>query len=164
MWTTMDSPIDQLRIVEDNGALTRIEFSPLEAHTIPFDDAFPESARADAEPVLAEAVRQLDAYFDGTLKEFDLPLCPAGTEFQRRVWERLRAIPWGETRSYGAIATELGLNQGASRAVGLANGRNPLPVVVPCHRVIGANGKLTGFAGGLRRKQVLLDLEKPGLF
>jgi len=110
--------------------------------------------------VLVEAVRQLAAYFDGTLTDFDLPLAPQGSDFQQRVWEQLRGIGYGETASYGAIAHRLGMTNAASRAVGLANGRNPIPIVIPCHRVIGANGTLTGYAGGLERKQLLLDLER----
>lgn len=106
----------------------------------------------------ADVTEQLAAYFGGRLRRFDLPLCPEGTKFQQNVWMQLRAIPYGETRSYGQIAEALG-SPGASRAVGLANGRNPLPIIVPCHRVIGADGSLTGFAGGMDRKRFLLDLE-----
>jgi methylated-DNA-[protein]-cysteine S-methyltransferase len=114
--------------------------------------------------VLAEAVRQLTAYFDRELTEFDLPLAPVGTAFQVRVWEQLAKIGYGQTASYGEIAGRLGMTNAASRAVGLANGRNPIPIVVPCHRVIGANGTLTGYAGGLQRKQQLLELEQDALF
>ena len=120
--------------------------------------------RADDAPVLVETARQLAAYFDRSLRVFDLPLAPHGTDFQKRVWKELSAIEWGTTASYGEIAHRLGMTNAASRAVGLANGRNPIPIVVPCHRVIGANGSLTGYAGGLERKQVLLDLETDGLF
>jgi methylated-DNA-[protein]-cysteine S-methyltransferase len=109
-------------------------------------------------------VRQLRAYFDRDLKEFDLPLALVGTDFQRRVWEQLTRIGYGETVSYGDIAARLGMNAGASRAVGLANGRNPVAIVVPCHRVIGAKGTLVGYAGGLERKQMLLSLEQDALF
>ena len=104
------------------------------------------------------------AYFDGDLRDFDLPLAPAGSEFSQRVWKELQALPYGETASYGQIAARLGHTNAASRAVGLANGRNPIPIVIPCHRVIGANGTLTGYAGGLERKQLLLGLESDGLF
>ena len=114
--------------------------------------------------MLVEAVRQLRAYFDRELKEFDLPLAPVGSDFQRRVWDQLRGIGYGETASYGQIAHRLGMTNAASRAVGLANGRNPIPIVIPCHRVIGANGTLTGYAGGLERKQLLLELEQDALF
>ncbi len=155
MWTETPSPIGPLRIVEQHDAITAIEFSPWTD-----SDGRPRGERRDDHPVLAEAVRQLAAYFDGTLTEFDLPLAPAGSAFQQRVWEQLRGIGYGQTASYGAIALRLGMTAAASRAVGLANGRNPIPVVIPCHRVIGANGTLTGYAGGLERKQLLLDLER----
>ena len=98
------------------------------------------------------------------LRDFDLPLAPVGSDFQQRVWAQLRTIGYGETASYGEVARALGMTHAASRAVGLANGRNPIPVVIPCHRVIGANGTLTGYAGGLERKQVLLGIEQDGLF
>ena len=113
--------------------------------------------------MLVAAATQLGEYFAGTRTQFDLPLDPSGTDFQRRVWDELRGIGYGETASYGEIARRLGLTNAASRAVGLANGRNPLPIVVPCHRVIGANRTLTGYAGGIERKRLLLDLERPAL-
>ena len=106
----------------------------------------------------AEVTRQLQAYFSGELKEFDLPLAPEGTEFQLRVWNSLRTIPYGETISYAQLAQKIG-NPQAVRAVGLANGSNPIPIIVPCHRVIGSDGSLTGFGGGLANKQKLLALE-----
>ena len=159
MWTVMDSPIGDLRIVERDGKITQIEFSPFRDH-----DGRPRGARQDDHPLLLEAARQLRAYFARDLKEFDLPLAPVGTDFQRRVWEQLEKIAYGETASYGEIAGRLGMTNAASRAVGLANGRNPIPIVVPCHRVIGANGTLTGYAGGLERKQQLLELEQDALF
>jgi methylated-DNA-[protein]-cysteine S-methyltransferase len=159
MWTVMESPVGPLRIVEQSGAITAIEFSPFRD-----DDGRPRGERRDDEPVLAEAVRQLEAYFARDLKEFDLPLAPVGSAFQQRVWAELREVGWGETASYGEIAHRLGMTNAASRAVGLANGRNPIPIVVPCHRIIGANGTLTGYAGGLGRKQLLLALEVDGLF
>jgi methylated-DNA-[protein]-cysteine S-methyltransferase len=106
----------------------------------------------------AEAIRQLRAYFAGELTDFDLPLSLEGTEFQLRVWRSLRRIPYGETISYGQLATRLG-NPKASRAVGLANGSNPIPIIVPCHRVIGSNGSLVGYGGGLKNKKALLALE-----
>ena len=108
--------------------------------------------------VLDEAARQLDAYFSGELTDFDLPLSMAGTEFQRRVWDCLRSIPYGDTWTYGQVAEKVG-NSRAFRAVGMANNRNPIAIIVPCHRVIGADGSLTGYGGGLQRKQMLLDLE-----
>jgi len=169
MWTTLDSPIGELRLVartaEDGGdGLAAVEFSPFpERPAVSDADAWP-GQRADDHPVLVETARQLTAYFAGDLEEFDLPLAPVGTEFQRRVWAELSGIGYGETVSYGQVARRLGLVPGASRAVGLANGRNPLPVVVPCHRVIGADGSLTGYAGGLDRKRLLLDLEQGALF
>lgn len=153
MWTIIDSPVGELRLVEQDGALSAIEFTPWRVPG-------PAGPQAADLPVLRETARQLAAYFARELTEFDLPLAPRGTDFQHRVWAELRAIPWGQTASYGQIAHRLGLSNAASRAVGLANGRNPLPIVVPCHRVIGANGTLTGYAGGLARKQLLLDLER----
>ncbi len=111
-----------------------------------------------ADPLLAEAFRQLDEYFAGTRRAFDLPLKPAGTPFQLRVWEALRRIPYGKTASYGEIAAAVGC-PGGSRAVGMANNRNPIAIFIPCHRVIGADGKLVGYASGLDTKRRLLDLE-----
>jgi methylated-DNA-[protein]-cysteine S-methyltransferase len=108
---------------------------------------------------VAEAVRQLSEYFAGERKEFDFPLAPEGTEFQRAVWKRLQEIPYGQTISYGELARRVG-NPKASRAVGAANGKNPIPIVIPCHRVIGADGKLTGFGGGLPIKEALLAIER----
>ncbi len=159
MWTLMDSPIGELRIVEQDGAITAIEFSPLRDH-----DGRPRGDRSDTSPVLVETVRQLHAYFDRDLKEFDLPLAPAGSDFQKSVWAQLLRIGYGDTASYGEIAKRLGRTNAASRAVGLANGSNPIPIVIPCHRVIGADGTLTGYAGGIERKQTLLELEQDALF
>jgi len=159
MWTVMDSPIGELRIIEHNGAITAIEFTPFRS-----TPGRPRGERAADNVVLADAVRQLRAYFDHDLKEFDLPLAPEGSDFQQRVWEQLRGIGYGETASYGQIAHRLGKTNAASRAVGLANGRNPIPIVIPCHRVIGADGTLTGYAGGIERKQTLLELEQDALF
>ncbi|MCL8026578.1 methylated-DNA--[protein]-cysteine S-methyltransferase [Nocardioides bruguierae] len=153
-WTVIESPVGPLRLRGGDAGLEAIDFSPFPDP----DEAAGE--RDDASPVLARAARQLGEYFAGERRDFDLPLAPAGTEFQQRVWAELARIPWGSTSTYGDVAVRLGLKPGASRAVGLANGRNPIPVVVPCHRVIGANGTLTGYAGGLERKQVLLDLER----
>ncbi len=160
MWTVMASPIGDLRIVEQAGAISAIEFSPFRTGPT----GRPRGDRQDDHPVLADAVAQLAAYFSRDRKEFDLPLSPAGTVFQRTVWEALKEIGYGETASYGEIAHRIGKTNAASRAVGLANGQNPIPIVIPCHRVIGANGTLTGYAGGLERKQLLLGLEQDALF
>jgi methylated-DNA-[protein]-cysteine S-methyltransferase len=119
----------------------------------------PEDAIVSETEILEEAGGQLRAYLTGQLKDFTLPLAPSGTEFMQRVWQSLRTIPYGETRSYQEIAQSVG-NKKASRAVGLANNRNPIPIFIPCHRVIGANGKLIGYGGGLELKARLLELEK----
>jgi methylated-DNA-[protein]-cysteine S-methyltransferase len=151
---TMDTPVGPLVIASDDGAITHVLF-----HDGPVDDTPTDKLP----PVLVEAKRQLEAYFAGDLKEFSLPLAAEGTDFQRRVWAELEQIPYGVTASYGEVAKALGMPPGASRAVGLANGANPIAIVVPCHRVIGANGTLTGYAGGLERKKYLLDLESRDL-
>jgi methylated-DNA-[protein]-cysteine S-methyltransferase len=155
MWTVMDSPVGELRVIERAGALSAIEFTPWR----PPADGRPLGERADDHPVLAATVAQLTEYFAGERTAFDLPVAPRGTEFQERVWAQLVQIPFGETASYGEVAGRLGLTAAASRAVGTANGRNPIPIVIPCHRVIGADGSLTGYAGGMERKKALLDLE-----
>jgi methylated-DNA-[protein]-cysteine S-methyltransferase len=162
MWTVIDSPVGELRLVELDGHLTAIEFSPFRDATA--NRGRPLGVRQDDAPLLVETARQLRAYFDRDLKEFDLPLAPAGSTFQQQVWHELRQIGYGETATYGEIAHRLGRTNAASRAVGLANGSNPIPIVVPCHRVIGADGTLTGYAGGLERKQLLLGLEQDALF
>jgi methylated-DNA-[protein]-cysteine S-methyltransferase len=149
--------------VSDGESITHVLFVDDDVTMLP--NALSSSP---ADPVLVEARRQLGAYFDGELEDFDMPLAPVGTSFQRRVWHELAQIPYGDTASYGEIAARLGLPPGGSRAVGTANGSNPIAIVVPCHRVIGANGTLTGYAGGLHRKRYLLDLEsrasQPQLF
>ena len=148
-WTVVDSPIDPLLLIGDETGLRSLWMQP---HDPPAD-----AVRDDDS--LAPVATQLADYFAGERTRFDLALAPHGTPFQQKVWLALRDIPYGATTTYGALAAELG-QPTASRAVGLANGRNPLAVIVPCHRVIGANGALTGFGGGLPRKRWLLDHER----
>jgi methylated-DNA-[protein]-cysteine S-methyltransferase len=159
MWTIVESPVGQLRVVAQRGAIIAIDF---EGATPP--PGRPDGDRVDDDELLMRARDQLEAYFDKQLRDFDLPLNPLGTDFQKLVWEQLLTIPYGETVSYGAIAKRLGMTGHGSRAVGLANGRNPIPIVIPCHRVVGADGSLTGYAGGVDRKVSLLDLETAALF
>jgi methylated-DNA-[protein]-cysteine S-methyltransferase len=164
-WTHLDTPVGQLLLTTDGAALTGVWF---ERHR-DGDDGRPSAAlraaaRDDGHPVLVAARTQLGEYFARERRAFDLPLAPAGTAFQHRVWDALLEIPYGATASYGDIARRLGLPLTASRAVGLANGSNPVSIVVPCHRVIGADGSLTGYGGGLDRKRFLLDLERDLLF
>jgi methylated-DNA-[protein]-cysteine S-methyltransferase len=163
MWTSMESPVGTLRIIANRTAVTAIEFDGPRPGAGSFAGR-PVGERDDRDPLLAETVRQLTAYFDHALTAFDLPLEPGGTAFQTSVWEQLQKIGYGETASYGEIATRLGMKLGASRAVGMANGRNPIPIVIPCHRVVGADGTLTGYGGGIERKQILLELEQDALF
>lgn len=153
-YTVIDSPIDPLMLTSDGTALTGLYMTPHQYGPTVATDWL----RDDNAAPLPEAVRQLKAYFAGELSSFDLPLRPQGTPFQQRVWAELCTIPFGVTISYGELARRLG-DVNASRAVGLANGRNPISIIVPCHRVIGANGKLTGYGGGLPRKQALLAFE-----
>jgi methylated-DNA-[protein]-cysteine S-methyltransferase len=150
--TIIDSPYGPLTLVADDGVLCGLYMTD-QRHRPPEENF---GARDDG--CFAAAEEQLTAYFEGQLKEFTLELRLHGTPFQRRVWAGLRAIPYGETRTYGELAEALG-SPGASRAVGLANGRNPIGIIVPCHRVIGAGGGLTGYGGGLHRKRRLLDFE-----
>lgn len=161
-WTVVTSPVDDLLLTTDGEHLTGVFFSPHKGVSVSIRTA--GQARDDAHPVLVAAAGQLEEYFGGHLRVFDLPVEAAGTGFQRQVWDALAEIGWGETRSYGDIARRLGLPAGASRAVGLANGANPLSIVVPCHRVVGSDGSLTGFGGGVLRKRFLLDLESDLLF
>ncbi len=151
-WCETDSPIGVLLLAGDSHGLRHIHF---QSGLHPFR-APGEWSRARAP--FAAVIGELEEYFAGTRREFSVPLAPVGTSFQLRVWQALRAIPYGETLSYGELARRLGQANGA-RAVGLANGSNPLPVIVPCHRVIGADGSLTGFGGGLPIKRALLTLE-----
>jgi methylated-DNA-[protein]-cysteine S-methyltransferase len=152
LYTQVDSPIGELLLTGDGVALQGLYMQegrrPMTIR--------PEWTAAD-EP-FAEACAQLTEYFEGRRREFELPLAPSGTPFQLRVWNSLRQIPYGETASYGEIARRVGVPS-APRAVGVANGLNPIAIVVPCHRVIGADGSLTGYGGGLERKRVLLELE-----
>ena len=146
------APIGRLIVASDGSAVAGVWM----ANASPGDDRWERQRGTD--PVLAEARRELLAYFDGTLREFRVPLAPNGTDFQRRVWTALTRIPYGTTTSYADLARRLG-NLTAVRAVGAANGRNPIPIIVPCHRVIGSDGSLTGFGGGLDRKEWLLRHE-----
>lgn len=141
---TIETPIGPLTLQADEAAVTAIRFGA--------------GVAQDASPLLDAAEAQLREYFAGARRTFDLPLAPRGTAFQQRVWAALRAIPYGETRTYGELAAAIG-SPNASRAVGKANHHNPIPIVIPCHRVIGANGTLTGYAGGLEVKRKLLALE-----
>lgn len=144
------------------GVMLRVTAGPAGIRSIEINPRRPSAGtRNDANPTLTAAAAQLGEYFAGKRQRFDLTLDPQGTEFQRKVWNALAAIPYGETRNYREIAEAVGTPR-AVRAVGAANGRNPLPIVVPCHRVIGADGKLVGYAGGLTVKRILLDLETNG--
>lgn len=162
-YRTLDSPVGPLTLAGVGSTLMHLRMT----------DQTHEPDRSGWQPgdggMFAGAAEQLAAYFDGSLTEFDLDIELVGTEFQRRVWTALQTIPYGQTRSYGEIANQIG-SPGASRAVGLANGRNPIGIIVPCHRVVGATGGLTGYGGGLDRKRTLLALEarrepaEPALF
>lgn len=156
----LDTPVGRLLLARDEAGVRRIHFA---------NGADPRSPVAGAnrqvgpwdhdDAAFGDVVSQLTEYFEGRRRQFDLPLAPEGTPFQQRVWGALLDIPYGETISYGELASRIG-RRSASRAVGLANGSNPLPIVIPCHRVIGANGKLTGYGGGLAIKERLLALER----
>ncbi|MGC5040790.1 methylated-DNA--[protein]-cysteine S-methyltransferase [Streptomyces sp. DT190] len=151
--TVTDSPYGPLTLVADDGVLCGLYMTG-QRHRPPEETFGPRD-----DTLFAETEEQLKAYFAGELTEFTVPLRLTGTPFQLRVWRELCRIPYGETRTYGRLADALG-SPTASRAVGLANGRNPVGIIVPCHRVIGANGGLTGYGGGLERKQRLLDFER----
>ena len=144
----IETPLGRLRLLCDGHALVRIEFS----------NGRGSDGQERSDPVLEKTAQQLQEYFSGNRRSFDLPLAAPGTTFQHKVWSALRRIPYGELRSYRDIADQVG-NREAVRAVGSANGRNPIPIVVPCHRVIGSDGSLTGFAGGVEAKRTLLALE-----
>lgn len=152
IFTTFASPIGELLAVARGGALVRLSMQAA-PHPIALD---PGWRRDDG--AFAELRTQFDQYFAGQRRAFELDLAPAGTPFQRRVWDALLEIPYGETESYGELARRVGA-PGAARAVGAANGENPIAIIVPCHRVIGASGRLTGYGGGLERKRLLLELE-----
>ena len=152
LYTIFDSPIGELLAVGDGASLTRLHMQGGRTRA-----TIDPSWRRD-DSAFTDVRSQLDEYFAGTRRSFELPLAMSGGAFELRVWDELLAIPYGETSSYGEIAERIG-NPGAARAVGLANGRNPIAVIVPCHRVIGADGSLTGYGGGLERKRALLDLE-----
>ncbi len=150
------TPVGRLLIAGDEHGLRHVSFS--KSHfSAPVTT--PEKDWESNEKPLKEAVKQLTAYFSGKLQKFDLPLLPEGTEFQQKVWNELRKIKFGTTASYGRIAAQIG-NPAASRAVGMANGRNPISIIVPCHRIIGSTGKLVGYGGGLSHKETLLKLER----
>ena len=153
LFATMESPVGELLLTGDGRTLHGLYMSAHHDHTPAIS---PEWVRNN--DALGVAMAQLEEYFAGTRREFDLELSPHGTEFQMQVWSALRTIGYGETRSYGQLAAQVGRPK-ASRAVGLANGRNPISIIVPCHRVIGADGSLTGYGGGLENKKILLDLE-----
>ena len=151
-WT---SPLGQITLAGEGGALTGLWFEGQERYAATLTGPH----EAGTLPVLEQAARWLEIYFGGGVPDFTPPLDPAGTDFSRRVWRRLLAIPRGQTVTYGQLAAELGLPAGAARVVGGAVGRNPISILIPCHRVVGANGALTGYAGGLERKRRLLALE-----
>lgn len=149
----LPSPLGPLRAsLDDSGRLGGLAFGGLDPRT-----TMPVPPRAHQD-LVRFLHRQLKAYFDGTLRTFNVPMAPQGTEFQRQVWEELQTIPYGRTLSYGELAKRLG-NPSLTRAVGAANGANPIAILIPCHRVIGSDGSLTGYAGGLERKRFLLELE-----
>ena len=143
-----ETPVGKLCIGEENGTITRIAWSKI-----------PTEYLLEETELIRRCKRQLDEYFSGERKVFDLPLAPKGTMFQQKVWNALTEIPYGETRTYGEIAAAVG-NPKAARAVGMANNKNPIGIIIPCHRVVGANGKLVGYAGGMEKKEFLLELER----
>lgn len=157
-WRVAPSPVGPLRLAAEGAHLRRISFTDGEVPGLPGPD--PGTLE---EAVLAEAVRQLDEYFTAGRETFDLPLAPRGNDFRRRVWWALADVPYGTTVSYGTLAARLRLPAGSARGVGSALGANPIVIVLPCHRVVGADGGLTGFGGGVARKEALLALEGSAL-
>lgn len=155
IFTEIDSPVGKLKLVAHDQALVAV----LWEYEIENRVKLQHLIRDDQHPILLKVQQQLSEYFSGQREIFDLPLDFAGTDFQKQVWQALLTIPFGETRTYKQIAEHIG-NVKAVRAVGAANGKNPISIIAPCHRVVGANGKLVGFAGGLENKQILLTLEK----
>ena len=153
VYTVMNSPLGRILVARNTEGLTCINFQD---GTEPVS---PQAGWREQASALADATAQLGAYFRGELRQFEIPLAPQGTAFQLQVWQAMKAIPYGQTLTYAELARKVGRPQ-AARAVGGASSRNPLPVVVPCHRVVGSDGSLTGYAGGLHLKQALLDLER----
>lgn len=143
-----DTPVGKLCIGEEDDSITRVTWSKV-----------PQEYIQEETELILNCKIQLEEYFAGNRKQFDLPLAPKGTDFQKRVWKALTDIPYGETRTYGEIAAAVG-NPKAARAVGMANNKNPIGIIVPCHRVVGADGKLVGYAGGMEKKEWLLNLEQ----
>lgn len=156
--TVFDSPLGLLTAVANDAGLAAVYMA--EHKRRPTLETLGERVAASASPVLAATVTELGEYFSGTRRTFTMPLAPVGNPFQHRVWAALREIPYGELRTYGDLAAMLG-DRSMAQAVGSANGRNPISIIVPCHRVVGADGSLVGYAGGLERKQFLLELEIP---
>lgn len=155
-YTTVDSPVGALTLVGDGEVLTHLSMESHDATKPVIDEDWRPDKRA-----FKDARRQLKEYFAGKRSEFTIPMAPSGTVFRMKVWSTLARIPYGETASYGEVAAAIG-NPAASRAVGMANHYNPIAIMIPCHRVIGSTGSLTGYGGGLDRKTILLDLEKRG--
>lgn len=147
-----DTPVEPLRVMDNGSAIIEITFSTE-------DKVLPRKAVEEETPLIAKAAAQLTEYFDGSRREFDFPTEVGGTEFQRRVWQELCRIPYGQTRTYKQVAEAIGCPKGF-RAIGMANNRNPIAIVVPCHRVVGSGGRLVGYAGGLAVKEKLLQLER----
>lgn len=156
VFTAFQSPVGELKLVASDQGLMAILWANDNPNRVPLGSM----KRDDANPVLIQTRLQLEQYFAGKRQRFVLPLNFVGTDFQKQVWQSLLTIPFGETRSYGQIALQIGKPK-AARAVGAANGRNPISIVIPCHRVIGSNGELTGFAGGLKAKAYLIEIENP---